>query len=147
MKKSYYRLALIFHPDRVQEHEKPTTTEKFHIIHQAYLILSDTEKRRHYDNGSDVFFTQATIAVRWESYMRIVQVADIDSAREKYQGSIQEAMDVSREFLIGNGSISHLLQEIPFMRVEDETRILLLIRDFMKNGSIPEIRVKKMNKK
>lgn len=146
VKKSYYRLALVFHPDRVEKHEKHTTNEKFHIIHQAYLILSDTEKRQQYDNGSDVFFTHATIAGRWESYMKIIQDEDIDLARERYQDSIQEAMDIAREFLNGNGSMSHLLNEIPFMRVEDENRILQLIRDFMKNGTIPEIRVKMIPK-
>ena len=47
IKKSYRRLAIIHHPDKNQGN--PEATKQFQSISGAYSILSDQEKRRHYD--------------------------------------------------------------------------------------------------
>lgn len=48
IKKAYRKLAMLHHPDRGGD------TEKFKEISEAYDILSDDNKKRHYDNkGSD----------------------------------------------------------------------------------------------
>lgn len=59
VKKQYYRLALVHHPDRVEEGKKNDANNNFHTIHQAYSILSDFDKKRAYDDGLDVLFTRA----------------------------------------------------------------------------------------
>ncbi|MCP2014951.1 molecular chaperone DnaJ [Deinococcus sp. HSC-46F16] len=46
IKSSYRKLALKFHPDRNKE---PGAAEQFAKINEAYAVLSDTEKRAHYD--------------------------------------------------------------------------------------------------
>ncbi|MFD2610425.1 molecular chaperone DnaJ [Deinococcus taklimakanensis] len=46
IKSAYRKLALKFHPDRNKE---PGAAEKFTQINEAYAVLSDTEKRAHYD--------------------------------------------------------------------------------------------------
>ena len=46
IKSSYRKLALKFHPDRNKEEG---AAEKFAQINEAYAVLSDTEKRAHYD--------------------------------------------------------------------------------------------------
>jgi DnaJ-class molecular chaperone len=52
IKRSYRRLALQFHPDRT--HGDTETEERFKEISEAYAVLSDPAKRRHYDaTGSD----------------------------------------------------------------------------------------------
>ena len=46
IKSSYRKLALKFHPDRNKE---PGAAEQFARINEAYSVLSDDEKRAHYD--------------------------------------------------------------------------------------------------
>ncbi|MCP3664387.1 MAG: J domain-containing protein [Gammaproteobacteria bacterium] len=51
IKKAYRKLAKELHPDRNQEN--PEADEKFHDIGAAYETLSDTEKRRIYDQHGE----------------------------------------------------------------------------------------------
>jgi len=48
IKTAYRRLAKQYHPDMAQENKK-AAEEKFKEISEAYAILSDTEKRKRYD--------------------------------------------------------------------------------------------------
>ena len=49
VKKAYYKQSLRVHPDRVGPDEKENATEKFQTLGQVYSILSDTDKRKLYD--------------------------------------------------------------------------------------------------
>lgn len=52
IKKAYKKLALRFHPDRLagkSDTEKQEAEEKFKEINEAYSVLSDKDKRQHYD--------------------------------------------------------------------------------------------------
>ena len=52
IKKSYKKLALRYHPDRLagkSDAEKKEAEEKFKEINEAYSVLSDANKRAHYD--------------------------------------------------------------------------------------------------
>jgi curved DNA-binding protein len=54
IKKAYRKLALKYHPDR--NPNNPVAEEKFKKISEAYAVLSDSGKRKQYDNfGSDQF--------------------------------------------------------------------------------------------
>lgn len=90
VKKSYYRLACMFHPDRASEDDKDVACEKFNIIHNAYSILSDPVKKQMYDDGSNVLFSKVTIAARWEIFLKPVSQDDIEAAKNKYCGSRTE---------------------------------------------------------
>ena len=46
IKRQYRKLALKFHPDRNQSSD---ATEHFKEISEAYAVLSDSEKRKVYD--------------------------------------------------------------------------------------------------
>lgn len=146
MKKSYYKLARTFHPDRADAKEKHTACEKFNIVHNAYSILSDPLKKQLYDAGSNVLFSNITIAARWENYLKPIDVDEIGAARNKYCGSKDEEADLIREFKNGNGSLTHVLNTVPFMRMEDETRIVDLLRDLMAQGKIPKTSIKRLRK-
>ena len=49
IKKSYYKLAKKFHPDKADDNEKEKHTQKFQEIGEAYEVLSDPKKRENYD--------------------------------------------------------------------------------------------------
>lgn len=49
VRKAYHKLSLIVHPDRVDENKKLEATEKFKVLGHVHSILSDTEKRKIYD--------------------------------------------------------------------------------------------------
>lgn len=98
VKASYYRLARVYHPDRVDESQKSVANEKFAALHQAYSILADPEKKKAYDAGdSTILFTKTTIAGKWEQYIRTIDLNDIETARGKYRGNDEEENDVMRE--------------------------------------------------
>lgn len=136
----------MYHPDRVTSSARNEAKEKFNIIHNAYSILSDSTKKNMYDNGSTVLFTKATIAAQWENYLKPVDHNDVNIARKNYQGSMAEKSDLARAIVAGKGSITHLLNNIPFMRVEDEARIIECVKELMDNGEIPKITLKKIRK-
>ncbi len=48
IKKSFRRLALLYHPDRNPQNQKQAE-EKFKEINEAYQVLGDAAKRQQYD--------------------------------------------------------------------------------------------------
>jgi curved DNA-binding protein len=53
IKRTYRKLALKYHPDR--NPGDSAAEEKFKEINEAYQVLSDTEKRAHYDQLGDAY--------------------------------------------------------------------------------------------
>ena len=51
IKKSYKKLALKYHPDKVDDDKKEEYENKFKEINEAYSVLSDESKKRKYDAG------------------------------------------------------------------------------------------------
>lgn len=145
MKRNYYRLAKLYQPDRVSESENEEAKQKFLIIHDANTILSDATKKQAYDNGADILFTNSNTA-KWEHFLKEINANDMKTGRNNYQGTLQEKNDVKRELVIGNGSLTHLINTIPFMRREDEDRIVNIIKGLIEDGQVPKIPIKKLRK-
>lgn len=129
--------------DRVSIAERESAKEKFNIIHNAYSILTDSSKKKLYEKGCSVLFTKATVAAQWENYLKPVSSTDIIVAKKKYQGSLDEKNDLIREFEVGKGSMKHLLNSIPFMRMEDEFRIIEILKNLMDNGELRKMKIKR----
>lgn len=140
-------MALIHHPDRVPTDEKSIAKEKFSIVHQAYLVLSNVQEKQKYDNGSDILFAQATRSAEWEHFLKPANDNDMDNARKKYQNSSEERRDIELQFRAGNGSMTHIMNNIPFMRLEDEPRIIEIIKKLITDGKIPKQKIKKIARK
>lgn len=147
MKTNYYRLARIYHPDRVVDEEKSTANEKFNILHQTYSILANPEKKILYDAGETrILFSKQTFVGKWEHYVTPLTSSAIECARRNYQGTDTEEADIILQFNIGRGSMIHLLNTIPFMRVEDESRIIRIITDNMESGKIQKGPIRKIRR-
>ena len=58
IKKAYRKLALEWHPDKVDDEKKDEAENKFQDISEAYEVLSDEENRAKYDRGESVFDNQ-----------------------------------------------------------------------------------------
>ncbi len=52
IKKNYFRLAKLYHPDVAGD--KPENRERFKLINEAFGVLSDSQKRRQYDELMNV---------------------------------------------------------------------------------------------
>lgn len=54
IKRSYHRLCLKYHPDKDIKNNDPEIKNLFNLIKNAYMILSDSQKRKKYDKyGQD----------------------------------------------------------------------------------------------
>lgn len=145
VKSNYYKLARVCHPDRVVEAEKIAAKEKFNILNQAYLILVNPTSRKAYDDGDKrVLFASSSTSSKWDSFIKTLSDDDIEIKRRNYQGSISEENDIIREIQAGKGSITHLFNTIPFMRYEDEERIINIVKDCMDAGKVPKMTLRKM---
>lgn len=133
-----------YHPDRVPSEEKTVSNEKFNIIHQAYKILCDAQSKKAYDEGSNVLFAKATNAAQWEQFLKPTVEDELDNARKNYQNSLDEIQDIKREFVAGKGSLTHIYNNVPFVRYEDEPRIIEIIRGLIDNGDLPSLKIKKI---
>lgn len=147
VKKSYYKLAKIHHPDKNSDVNKSTADAKFHIIHQAYLILSNAESRKKYDEGGcKVLFAKTTVAATWENHLKIITEKNILDASASYKNSAEEKTKILHEFVEGKGSITHILNTVPFTRKEDEPSIIATIQKAIENKEIQQLAIKKLPK-
>ena len=81
IKKSYYKLAKKFHPDKNKD---PNAEEKFKEISKAYETLSDATKRRIYDlqnnfESTTTSYTKTTYAPKSANYTFFTETDDTDA--------------------------------------------------------------------
>jgi DnaJ homolog subfamily C member 9 len=95
IKKSYRRLALLYHPDKhatAEESFKKNASTKFQQIGFAYAVLSDEKRRSRYDQTgkTDEGFDMAAGEDGWETYFEQlfdrVTRGKLDEMKKEYQG-------------------------------------------------------------
>ena len=77
IKQAYKKLAIRFHPDRNPDDDG--ASEKMAALNEAYAVLSNPEKRQHYDQLREQFGEDATGRFRQRhNYNDILQESDIE---------------------------------------------------------------------
>lgn len=95
IKKSYRKLALLYHPDKhanASEESKEETSTKFQQIGFAYAVLSDEKRKARYDSTgkTDEGFDLGAGDEGWETYFEElfdrVTRGKLDVMKKEYQG-------------------------------------------------------------
>lgn len=141
VRKAYRKKSLLVHPDTAGRAIENTTntTEKFQILHKAYEVLTDPEKRKLYD-------ARGIIAIH-QSMSYIVTDAQFEECRQKYAGMVfcllcfvskfifsstcsgsgREKQDIQNAYITGSGRITYVMKHVPFLLPEDKPRVTGII--------------------
>lgn len=145
VKKSYHKLSLKVHPDRVSEEEKKEATEKFKIVSKIYDVLTDTSKRSLYDeqgivddDGDSNFLSWLEL---WKTIFKPITEKDIDDYKKEYCGSELEKQDIKKAYLNNKGCIDRMSDYVQFMNVENEPRIIDIVKDMIASEDVPEYKI------
>ncbi|XP_013108276.2 J domain-containing protein CG6693 [Stomoxys calcitrans] len=145
LKKAYYKLSLLVHPDRVPEAQKHDATEKFKLISKLYETLSDKDKRALYDEQGIIDDDDDNLEGKlnnwlelWRKLFKPITTEDINNYEKSYVGSDLEKADIKKAYLNGKGCINYMMNSVPFMKVEDEPRIQEVVRKMIEEEELPE---------
>ncbi|XP_055312282.1 J domain-containing protein CG6693-like [Sitodiplosis mosellana] len=144
VKKAYHRLSLQVHPDRVAESGKEEATEKFKILTKINGVLTDSSKKALYDEQGiidDDGESDLNWVKLWREYFKPITTTDIENFHQNYIGSETEERDIRKAYLGGNGCINFMMDSVPFMTVEDEPRIMALVKGWIASGDLPEYKL------
>jgi len=105
--KAYYRLARIYHPDK--NPDNPEAEERFKLISEAYQVLSDPQKRAHYDRFGESheeavmdpreLFRMLFGAGRFDDYFKtpLVEFFEMEGEGEVSQEETRRRYETSRD--------------------------------------------------
>lgn len=144
IKKAYYKLSLIVHPDRVEESEKEEATEKFKTLSKIYAILSDKDKRALYDEQGiidDDDECSCNWLQLWKKFFKPISAEDISNYEKVYVGSETERGDIKKSYLNGKGCINYMMDHVQFMDCKDEPRIIGIVQEMIDSGEVPEYKI------
>ncbi|KAK0197125.1 DnaJ-domain-containing protein [Armillaria mellea] len=125
IKKSYRRLALIYHPDKhatATESARAEASTKFQQVGFAYAVLSDEKRRERYNKTGKT------------------DEGKLDDMKKEYQGSAEEVADLKSAYLDTKGSLGEIMTFIPHSTHEDESRFIIVISDLISKKELPSMR-------
>lgn len=132
IKKSYKSLCLKYHPDKIQQTRgEPHDPDLFPRIQFAYSILSDPQKRQHYDSTGS--FSDSDDVFDWklffDSFYGEVSVERIEEDKKIYQNSEEERRDIVANFIHYDGDFLKLFETIPHLDFteSEEDRVFKII--------------------
>ncbi|CAD6991178.1 J domain-containing protein CG6693 [Ceratitis capitata] len=147
IKKAYYKLSLQVHPDRVKDADKANATEKFKVLSKIYQVLSDKDKRALYDeqgvidDEEDMEGKLSSWLDLWRKMFKRITDEDITNYQKSYIGSELERNDMKKAYLSSKGCINQMMNEVPFLNVDDEPRLQKIIREMIDAGEVPEYKI------
>lgn len=105
IKKAYKRQALKFHPDK---NANPEAEDKFKLIAEAYVVLTDSDKRRTHDGAEETFnnptYSSTTSPKNWPQDPPIKQTLYI--SLEDLANGVTKKMRILRKVMQLDGSVT-----------------------------------------
>ncbi|AOA64953.1 hypothetical protein PP7435_CHR4-0568 [Komagataella phaffii CBS 7435] len=143
IKKSYYKLCLIHHPDKKSGSDS-SNDEHFQKIQFAYSILSDSKRRKRYDSTGSLDDTALDEdGFDWKEYfetMKSQPVTEdlIEEDREKYKGSDEEKQDIIDALQFYEMDVPKLFEAIPHLEFDEseEERIFHLVTELVDSKQV-----------
>jgi len=143
IKRAYYKLALKYHPDRVQEENKEKAKANFQALGRIYETLSDPDKRKVYDETGRVFDEEGEEGEKdwtqyWHALFKKVTTDDILHYEKAYKGSAIEEDDLKKAYTECAGDMERILEEVILSTPEDEPRFRKILDKAIKEEELPE---------
>lgn len=161
IKKSYRKLALLYHPDKhanSSESAKADASTKFQQIGFAYAVLSDDKRKARYDSTgkTDEGFDLGAGDDGWETYFEElfdrVTRGKLDEMKKEYQGSFHhfviyfvlmnitgspdEIEDLKEAYNNTKGDLGEIMNHIPHSAYKDEARFVVIITDLIRKKEL-----------
>ncbi|TPX32363.1 hypothetical protein SmJEL517_g04512 [Synchytrium microbalum] len=161
IKQSYRKLALQFHPDKVQtktDQEREEVTIKFQKIVAAYAILSDQVKRKRYDDTGEaddgsVHFPDGGDFDAWDAFYKelwagMVTKERIEEFAQQYKESDEEKQDILKAYTESEGSMDFILENVMLANaIDDEDRFRNIIEQAIKSKQVERYKAFKLDPK
>lgn len=137
--RAYRKLALQHHPDR------GGNAETFKALSAAHSILTDSLKRKAYDEDGDFDAEAGSDDFEfWYQYFRNlfpkISVQDINTFSEKYKGSNEEKQDIYQAYDMYHGDLNKIKEVVLLIEDDDEPRLISVIDEGIRNGTIQDNR-------
>ncbi|KAG1756799.1 uncharacterized protein EDB91DRAFT_1342425 [Suillus paluster] len=149
IRKSYRKLALLCHPDKLTnatEEERANASTQFQRIGFAYTVLSDEKRRKKYDKTGKTdegLLGEADEDGGWEAYFEDlfdrVTRGRLDEMKKEYQGSSEEIDDLKAAYLETEGSFDEIMKHIPHSTIDDEPRFVVALSNLVQAGELPSL--------
>ncbi|CAM9021687.1 unnamed protein product [Wickerhamomyces anomalus] len=145
IKKSYRKLCLLHHPDKLinkTDNEIAQSKLQFEKIQFAHMILSNVDKRTRYDKTGSLEEIDSDASFDWFEYFTNIKAEitqeSIMKDKSEYQGSSDEEEDIIEMWLENNGDFLNLFETIPHTEITwgDESRLFNKITGLINDGVI-----------
>jgi DnaJ family protein C protein 9 len=136
VKKSYKKLCLKFHPDKIQQTSSSSCSEdgdKFAKIQFSYSVLSDPTKRLAYDATGALHDFEDSESFNWFEYFQSINnkisIEMIEEDKLTYQNSEEEVSDIVNNFVYYEGDFLKLFETIPHLEFteSEESRVFDIV--------------------
>ncbi|KAI8916333.1 chaperone protein dnaJ 6 [Gorgonomyces haynaldii] len=149
IKRQYKKLALKYHPDKqpkdISKEALDKATEEFQLISKYYVVLSDPDKRLHYDKTGEIETHELSSEYStWDDYFRSlftkITTEQIDQFEKVYRFSEEERKDVLKSYMDCKGKLLDIIDCVPLSKLEDIDRFKQIVEDAIKQGEVPKLK-------